>query len=413
VALWLQAAGYRTGHVGKYLNEYGQSPSAPEDSLLNPRYVPRGWDDWQALADLSTYNVFGYRINDNGTLVPYGDAPEEYQTAVLADRAARFITTSLAQGRPLFLTITPLAPHIELFTMLLAPGEGYPDMWRYFIRPDPRDEARKPARWRHIFQALPLAPQSKPSFNEDDVRDKPVSLRRPGMTAEDIAALTWQYRTRFASMLAVDDLVGVVAAALGDQLPHTIIVFTSDNGFLYAEHRMSEKVAAYEESIRVPLFVAGPGVVGPRDAHAIALNNDLAPTIAALAGATPAAPVDGRSLVGFLGGPPPASWRQRFLVEHWGAGDPRDLPTYVAVRTGPDDAYGNRLYVEYSGDPLWPAGVTDTELYDMSPMADPYQTDSRHGDPGRLLERIALHYQIQRLRWCGAAGAPTCEEAER
>jgi hypothetical protein len=57
-------------------------------------------------------------------------------------------------------------------------------------------EARKPERWRYIFHALPLAPQAKPSFNEADVSDKPPSLRRPRMTAEDVAALTWQYRTR-------------------------------------------------------------------------------------------------------------------------------------------------------------------------------------------------------------------------
>jgi arylsulfatase A-like enzyme len=176
---------------------------------------------------------------------------------------------------------------------------------------------------------------------------------------------------------------------------------------------MSEKVVAYEESIRVPLFVAGPGVGGPRDVPAIVLNTDLAPTIAALAGSVPQAPVDGRSLVGFLGGPPPASWRQRFLVEHWGTGHAMDVPTYVAVRTGPDDTYPSRLYVEYSGDPLWPAGLTGVELYDMSPMGDPHQSDSRHGDPERIVERITLHYQVERLRWCGAPGAPTCEAAEQ
>jgi N-acetylglucosamine-6-sulfatase len=415
IATWLYARSvpYRTGHLGKYVNGYGLSDTAPESSPLNPRYVPPGWEDWQGLIDLTTYNVYNYSINDNRTRVNYGAAPEDYQTAVLAERARQFITDPRGLGRPMFLSVTPLAPHVENFSFGEVQPDGYADLWRWYIRPDPRDETRKPVAWNDIFQTLPLAPRQKPSFNEADVSDKPSNLRRPRMTEEDIGFLDRQYRTRFASMLAVDDLVGGIVSALGSQLANTVIIFTSDNGFLYGEHRMAEKLVAYEESIRVPLYIAGPGIAGPRSVDAMVLNNDLAPTIAELAGALPQSPIDGRSLVPLLTGARPADWRKRFLVEHWSSGDAVDVPSYAAVRTGPDDLYPNRLLVEYFGDPIGPRDVTALELYDVT--ADPQQMESRHADSSDAAkaELAVLHLLLQRLRSCGATGASLCGAAER
>lgn len=414
VATWLRDSGYRTGHVGKYLNEYGSRPFAPRTSPLNPHYVPPGWDHWQALVDHSTYNVYNYRINDQGTVVSYGDQPEDYQTAVLAERARRFIVESrlFFPNRPIFLSVAPIAPHVELASMwpTMLDGLQYADMWRWWIRPDPRDESRKPLRWNYIFNTLPLLPQGKPAFNESDVTDKPAPLRRPVMTDDDVAALTFQYRTRFASMPAVDDLVGAVAGALGPAIDRTIIVFTSDNGFLHGEHRMVEKVVPYEESIRVPLYIAVPGVTGPLAVDALVVNNDLTPTVAHLAGVAPRRPVDGRSLVPLLTGPAPADWRQRFLIEHWFEGSDIDVPTYAAVRTGARDAFPDRLYVEHYGDPVNPDTVTDVELYDL--VEDPDQLESRHAEPGRDAERLFLVEQVTKLKTCGMSGRPSCQSLE-
>jgi arylsulfatase A-like enzyme len=216
-------------------------------------------------------------------------------------------------------------------------------------------------------------------------------------------------------MLAVDDLVGSIVSALGSQLANTVIIFTSDNGYLYGEHRMPEKLVAYEESIRVPLYIAGPGVAGPRNVDAMVLNNDLAPTIAELAGVPPQSPVDGRSLVPLFGGARPADWRKRFLVEHWTSGDAVDVPSYAALRTGPDDAYPNRLFVEHFSDPLGGRDITALELYDINAAADPLQMESRHADPAQATkdEIAVLHLLLQRLRMCGAIGAATCAVAER
>jgi N-acetylglucosamine-6-sulfatase len=390
--------------------------------------VPPGWTDWQALVDPSTYDVCNFTINHNRTLVPYASEwPQEcrgdrYQTNVLAARARQFIDETFTNhpGQPLFLTVTPMSPHVELRTMTQL---TYPGAWRYWIRWNPDDETNKPLRWNFIFRDLPLLPRWKAAFNEVEVTDKPVRLQRPRMTVGDIEWLTWQYRTRFAAMLSVDDLVGTVAAALGDQLANTVFIFTADNGFLHGEHRMVEKVVPYEESIRVPLYVAGPGIPGPRTIDDVVLNNDLAPTIAELAGTAPEISVDGRSLVPLLTGSTPTEWRTRFLIEHWTFGPlsdfpppppaiDLDVPTYAALRTGPGDApYPNRLYVEHFDDPSAPGQVTAVELYDLT--LDPDQLQSRHADPARAFERAVLHEQLIRLRSCGTPGAPECQSLER
>ena len=65
--VWLQAAGYRTIHVGKYLNGYGEDATSTT-------YVPPGWNEWYAATAGTTQSVYDYQLNQNGTLVPYGSA---------------------------------------------------------------------------------------------------------------------------------------------------------------------------------------------------------------------------------------------------------------------------------------------------------------------------------------------------
>jgi len=422
----LPRAGYRTAPIGKYLNNYGSRAAAPATSPENPHYVPPGWNRWEGLVDPSTYSVYNYTIstyNDRtdpapaGTLVHHGNTPDEYQTVILAQRAADVIAEAREHfpHQPLFLTVTPIAPHAELFTMVLNGLDGlqYADQWRWFIRPNPADRTDKPQRWNLIFNDLPLLPRLKPSFNEADVRDKPVAMRRALMTQSDIEALTFQYRTRFASMLAVDDLVGRVAEALGSDLERTVFLFTSDNGFLHGEHRMSEKLVPYEESIRVPLYLAVQSLQGVIDVDAIVLNNDLAPTLAALAGAD-LAPADGRSLLGLLGATPPATWRKRLLVEHWisQGGGALDVPDFAAVRTGSDDLFPERVYVEYYADAADPSSLIATELYDLTEPQGRFQLESRHADPARAAELVQLKQLLEALKRCGTVDGPACRQTE-
>ena len=131
--VWLQAAGYRTGLVGKYLNEYGtDGTSSPKD---DPTYIPPGWNDWQAL---TSYAMYGYTITDNGVTRTYGSAPADYQTDVLKERALDFLAESEDQdAQPFFLLVTPFAPHLE--PGHIAPGCAGSSKYPETIRPAPQD----------------------------------------------------------------------------------------------------------------------------------------------------------------------------------------------------------------------------------------------------------------------------------
>ena len=112
----------------------------------------------------------------------------------------------------------------------------------------------------------------------------------------------------------------MVLGLLDEMGPNTYLFFTSDNGY-HLEPRPG-KGTPYDSDTRVPLVVVGPDVVAGDDDH-FALNIDLAPTIAELAGVTPPTSVDGVSLVPLLHAQSPP-WRDRFTIE---------LLDFTAVRT--------------------------------------------------------------------------------
>ncbi len=165
-----------------------------------------------------------------------------------------------------------------------------------------------------------------------------------------------------------------------------MIVFLSDNGLLWGEHRIwNRKNAAYEESIRIPLIIRyDPLVDAPRSNDELVGNVDLAPTFAAVAG-IPAPGAQGKSLLPLLtaaaGDPPP--WRKRLVIEHLkgqpGTGD--DVPTYCAVRS---DRF---KYVVYS--------THEEELYDL--LADPAELDNRAADPTLRATKFGLRADVHRL----------------
>jgi len=327
VATWLRDAGYRTALIGKYVNYYPQAS--------NVHYVPPGWSDWNALFFQESY--YQFKMNRNGRIVDYGTTASDYQTDVLHQQALEFLETT-RPGEPFFLHLSYYAPH--------AP-------------PVPAD------RHQALFPELE-APRPD-SFDEEDVSDKPAWVQaQPRLDDEKIAGIDEWYRNRVRMLQAVDESIAGIVRRLEErgQIDDTWIFFTSDNGFQQGAHRMDHgKGDAYDESIRVPLIVRGPGV--PRNVRMdhFALNIDLAPTFAELAGAQVPDFVDGRSLVPLLGSDPLPldEWRSDFLVEHWGPPD-GGLPEYAALRSQ------KNLYVEYANG--------ERELYDMA--ADPAQLASLH-----------------------------------
>ncbi len=404
IATWLSRAGYYTGHVGKYLNGYG---------YLTPRtYVPPGYHDWQALLDPGTYRVYNYSINDNGAVVDHGAAEADYQTDVLRQRARAFLLDHAAGGhadRPFYLTLTPIAPHIEV-TPTDAPMDDYRHHFYELIRPAPRH--------LHLVDGDDANGEvpgyaDKASFNEDNADKLAWFQALPAIDAQTRAARDRQYKHRLASILAVDELIGEVVATLGSlgKLDDTLIVFTADNGYHFGEHRLSSKLVAFEESIRVPLVIRGPGVAAGAVSARPTLNIDLAPTFLALSGATAGRVVDGRSLVPLLESPS-ASWpRTQFLVDHYDENMDSVLevdlspPTYKAVRRL--SATENRIYVSWRERfEQFPDLVTYREHYDLA--ADPLQmTNTAAGMTAQ--QRLAFDNLIRDLTACSG---PSCRDLE-
>src|SRR5205823_1513692 len=146
-------------------------------------------------------------------------------------------------------------------------------MWLSFFAPHdgtPRDPDDPPGlatpapapRYRDRYAGLPLPHWL--SLNEKDVSDKPYDIRRrPLLGAEQLAALQEKYEQRLESLLSVDEAVGKIVAELRrlKVLDRTVIVFTSDNGFMEGQHRViTGKEMVYEPSVRVPLIMRGPGI---------------------------------------------------------------------------------------------------------------------------------------------------------
>jgi arylsulfatase A-like enzyme len=381
--VWLQAAGYHTAHLGKFLNGYGDQETAD---------VPPGWSDWHATVDYSTYSMWGYTINHNGRLRTYGrpfeERPRLYQTDVIARRAESIVERRTGGEKPLFMSVNFLAPHHESKSVQSRTG--------VLVRPAPRH--------RGAFASKRIARRA--SFNEADVSDKPRFLRRHrALTASEIAGIRQDARARRAALLSVDEGVKRIVDALRRtrELDETYVVFTSDNGYMQGEHRVrSGKMLPYDPSTRVPLLIRGPGIPRHTVSHELVANVDLAPTMVELAGARAGKLMDGRSLTPFAREPGRIS-RRAILHETGGRrfADRRDqdegtnsrpalrrVRTYRAIRTS------NWLYVRWLGG--------QRELYDL--RTDPDQMHSLHADRGHRRIRRVLGKRLGKLARCQGAG---------
>jgi arylsulfatase A-like enzyme len=361
----LQATGYTTGLMGKYLNGY-----RPTDRFAGRPYQAPGWSQWDVAG--YAYREYNYSLDHDGTVLHYGAAARDYLTDVLAGKASAFIRGAAAAHKPFALEIATYAPHSP-YTPAPADLADFPDLRA------PRSAA---------FDKLPA--------------NAPAWLaHQPPLSALDKASIDAAFRERAQAVQAVDRLIGTVRASLaaagvaGD----TYLVFSSDNGFHMGEYRLTPgKQTAFDTDIRVPLIVVGPGVPPHATRSEIVENVDLAPTFEELAGVPVAKTVDGHSLVPVLHGPPASGWRTAALIEHHGpdfaTGDPDaqtprngDPISYEALRTV------RYTYVEYA--------TGEVEYYDR--VADPYEL---HNIAAKLTpaRRAALHAALARLRTCHNQG---------
>jgi arylsulfatase A-like enzyme len=338
LAVWLRRAGYQTAFFGKYLNGYTTDHAS---------YVPPGWDRWLVFADTGNGAYYDYTLSVDGEAVDKGSSAREYSTHLLGRRTAGFIRST---GGPLFAVFAPYAPHAPY-----TPPPG--------VRP------------------FSLRPYRPPSYNEAGVRDKPRWVRRHArLKAPARRGLDRRARLQVATLRAVDRAVGRIVDALRDtnRLARTMIVFASDNGLAWGQHRLRGKDSPYEESIGVPLVVRYDGWGrSPRRIRRPVLNIDLAPTFLQLSHAE-ASPVEGRSLVPLLKNRR-TPWRRGFVVEHMRGRF--GIPAYCALRSR------RYKYVSYD--------TGERELYDLS--RDPYELHNVATAPRRRELLTRLRRRLARL----------------
>ena len=319
LAVWLDEAGFTTGLVGKYLNDYPWTRGP---------YVPPGWDRWYAKLNpkLATTYV-NFPVVDQAVPTIVRGA---YATDVLAAEAVEFVHAA-PSDHPFFLLFAPSAPH--------AP--------------------RTPAP-RHVGTLRDLPVPALAQLN--DVDDAATWARNlPTIDPPRAERISDARERARETLLAVDEALHEIVTEVEarGQLDRTVILVLSDNGISFGEHRWVGKGCPYEACVRTPFAIRVPGSAGGVS-ESLASNVDVAPTIADLIGMELPPSVDGISLVPLLGDGATAE-RDGVLLTY--VGDQR-VPAWWAVRT--DDW----KYVTYAD--------ASRELYDL--RNDPNELDNLAAD---------------------------------
>ena len=358
--LVLQRAGYHTAFVGKWHMDASRDGPRP------------GFDYWVSFKGQGVYE--DPVLNENGGEVKRTG----YITDLLTDYAAEWLKTRRAD--PFLLILSHKAPH------------------------DPFHPA---ARHAAAFSDAGLP---EPASFADSFFDKPSWQRRYALCGGTAARLAgcpdppppmlppWGWPARDATrldylrtLLALDDSVGTIVSTLdGLGLTRsTYVLFVSDNGFFLGEHRLGDKRLMYEDSIRVPLAIAG-GELAPGRVSSLVLNIDIAPTILQLAGFSVPGTMQGRSLAGLLRREA-ASVRDSFLYEYFADANIPGVPAMLGVRTT------SWAYVTY------PGLAQGDELYDLE--RDPDELQNLADASARAGTKADLRAELERL--LASTGGPT------
>jgi len=441
LATWLQGAGYRTIHIGKILNGYGDPPYSPGTE------EPPGWSSWHTILNSDTdHYAYGYLMNNNGVVEgPYGNSGS-WETREYGEIDDPGCPSAPLNGKPCYYETDFFN---ALATQELAATSPEQPFYMQVDYTTPHGDFRKPAgpqpATRDIgkFAGAPLPDSRAEGFNEGNVNDKPRFIREaPYLSATEIHTYRVYYQNCLNALVSVDEGVGQILAELGalHRLRNTYIIFTSDNGFFFGQHRLvGGKFLAYEPSTHLPLIIRGPGIKPHTATGQLASTIDIAPTVLELAEVTPDKSMDGVSLVPYMREPSLRSRRpllfESFVqtddVEQDGqatttspetsageraaAGPARgklgiagadarrstDATAHASVVAPPKNYYGIRLgpykYIE------WPDG--EKELYDIT--KDPYELNNVVRNPNFFPVRAFLHKELERLEECKGR---TCQE---
>ncbi len=304
--------GYYTGLVGKYLNSW--------DGSVRPEY-----DYWVSFWGGTVPSYYDPDLNVNGIWSKHTG----YITYLFKDRVIEFLDKAADQRKPFLLLFAPNAPH--------AP-----------FTPAKEDTA--------LYQDLP--PYRPESYNEEDISDKPGSIsEKPLLTEEESTDIERMRRRQILTLAALDRSIEEIMAKLKEtgEMDNTVVIFISDNGHHWGEHRLDQKNTAYEESVKVPFAIRYPPLVPtPYTEDRLVSNIDIAPTLYELSETKIPESVDGLSLVSLLKGT--ENWRTCLLMEAR-----PDRGAWTAVHTG------QYVYIENDG--------FISEFYDLK--VDPYEMENK------------------------------------
>ncbi len=301
----LQEAGYTTAFIGKW-------HMAPTD---RPR---RGFDYWlsfegQGVYDDPVLNLNGERFQAKG-----------YITDILTDYAVKWIETR-PTDKPLAVFLWHKAPH-----EVVKAAERHRSLYRGF-------ELTEPPNYRDSYFGKPEWFRRGLLFglHAKDWSERPVPPEIGILTPFD--RLKHSASEYLRALAAVDESTGRVLDVLDrtGRRDNSLVLYTSDNGMNFFAHQSQiDKRTMWEESIRIPLVIQFPNLLGAgTTVDAAVLNVDFAPTILKAAGISVPASMDGRPLQPLVSGSTPSDWRKSFLYIYRRESYAPGIATMVGVRT--------------------------------------------------------------------------------
>ncbi|MBC8152008.1 MAG: sulfatase [Bacteroidetes bacterium] len=325
----LQQAGYQTAFIGKW--------HMGDDSSPRP-----GFSRWVG-SGANKVDKINPTLNIDGTTV----IKQGHITDILTEEATDFIKQN--KDKPFSICLFHNAVH--------GP-----------YKPSDRNKS--------LFQNQPI---ERTLSARSPVVNKPALVGKNGQPPEGDEAI----RNQLRMLVDVDDGVGMIYKTLEEAgiLDNTVIIFTSDNGYLWGEHGQGQKRLAYEESIRVPFLVRYPPMIKPgTTCDESVLNIDLAPTMLQLAGLPAHQPMQGQSLIPVFKGRT-LNDRQSMLFEY--TIEPTGIPSWKAVRTS---EWKFIHYTDLTG---------CDELYDL--RKDPQEMSNLIGDPQSNTVAKSMETELTRL----------------
>ena len=256
----------------------------------------------------------------------------------------------------------------------------------------------RPRRLLGLYNGIAIP---KPATFDDDLKGYPgkprafaeaddsigTYVRRSQTSSNCARSLEEVVKDYYAGIVAADENVGKLFQALSGmgQLDDTAIMFSSDHGFFLGEWRKYDKRFMHEPSIRTPMLIRYPRMVHPgSQVSQMVTNLDIAPTFLELAGVEVPQRMQGLSMVPFLKGETPKTWRQDWLYEYYEYPGPHNVRKNRGVRT---DRY---KFIHYYEAP------EEFEMYDL--QTDPGELHSLYGAPKYSALAGQLRRRIDELR---------------